>query len=328
MVKKLLTRNLNKKYLFIHQDDNPQLSFGLCCINNELRKQKIFCSRTMIRKNYTVEKAKLLAKQNLSDMKKVLRWNVKHNIYHYRMSSDMFPHINDPEVESYTIDEFNEQLADLGDYCRRKGITVSMHPAQFNQIGAKSDAVLKSTIKDLQHHANIMDAMNVDGILCIHGGGTYGDKEGTIERWISQFHSLPIEIKRRIALENCELQYNIEDCLYIANKCGIPVIFDIHHFNCYNQKYGLDWDANRYIPYILDTWGERTPVFHISDQKIGAKLGAHHDYVESIPDCFFDIVRKYGKSAIIEIEAKAKEDAILQLYDTHSDLLGTIIKYK
>ena len=33
------------------------IRLGLCCINTELRKRDIFCSRTMIRKNFKVKKA-------------------------------------------------------------------------------------------------------------------------------------------------------------------------------------------------------------------------------------------------------------------------------
>lgn len=329
MVKKLSTRKLDKTSLHIYQDEDPQIRFGLCCINNKLREQKIYCSRTTIRRTYTVEKAKSLALQNLHDLKYMIKWNTKHHIHHYRMSSDMFPHINDPEVENYTIDDFKPLLYDIGKYCKKVNQRITFHPSQFNQIGANKQSVFESTLQDLQHHADILDAMhlNDESIICIHGGGTYGDKESTIERWISQFKTLPNSIKRRIAIENCELQYNIEDCIYIANKCDIPVIFDIHHFNCYNEKYNLNWNAEKYIPYVLDTWKERTPVFHISDQKKSAKLGAHHDFVKEIPDFFLNIPVLYKKSVDIEIEAKAKEAAIFKLYETHSELLNTIIKY-
>ncbi len=36
----------------------PTIHLGLCCINNTLRKNRIFNSRTCIRRTYTVEKAK------------------------------------------------------------------------------------------------------------------------------------------------------------------------------------------------------------------------------------------------------------------------------
>lgn len=329
MVKKLFTYTLDKKYITIYHDDTPDIRLGLCCINNTLRKQNIFCSRTMIRKNYTVEKAKNLALQNLKDLKFLIKWNSKHNIHHFRISSDIFPHMNDLEVENYTIDEFKEILKEIGDLCKKYDQRITMHPSQYNQIGTPNKNVFKSTILDLQHHTDILDAMGLDynSIICIHGGGTYNNKQETIKRWIKQFETLSQSIKNRIAIENCEFQYNIEDCIYIANKCNIPVIFDIHHFNCYNKKYNLQWKPDKYIPYVLDTWGKRRMVAHISDQKEDAKLGAHHDFVESLPDCFLNIPTKYQCSIDIEIEAKAKEAAIFRLYEKYKSLLGKIIRY-
>jgi UV DNA damage endonuclease len=175
-----------------------------------------------------------------------------------------------------------------------------------------------------------MDAMEMDtnSILCIHGGGVYNDKENTIRRWIEQFSEMPISVKQRIAIENCELNYNIEDCLYIADECKIPVIFDVHHFNCYNIKYDLEWDANDYIPYIIDSWSTRRMLAHISDQKDNSRLGAHHDYVERIPKYLMTIPEKYQVGCDIEIEAKAKEAAIFKLYKKYQDKLGTLIDFR
>lgn len=42
---------------------------GLCCLNSKLRKDRIFCSRTIIRSNFTVEKAKKLALQNIAEQR-------------------------------------------------------------------------------------------------------------------------------------------------------------------------------------------------------------------------------------------------------------------
>lgn len=333
-IKKLKTRKFPRKELtFYNYTENPaNIRFGLCCINNELRQKNIFCSRGMIRRTYSSERAISLATQNLKDLQYLLEWNNKKGIHHYRMSSDMFPHINDPELtnDTYTLEPFKEQLKKIGDYAKKTNQRITMHPSQFNQIGANTKKVLESTIIDLQHHCDILDYMGMDNnaIICIHGGGTYNDKENTIRRWIEQYDDLPKSIKKRVALENCELQYNIEDCIYIANECDIPIIFDIHHFNCYNQKYNLKWDANDYIPYVIDSWKDRRMVAHISDQKEGAKLGAHHDFVDTIPDCFLDIPDIYGVGVDIEIEAKAKEKAIFKLYNKYSDLLGNKIDYR
>jgi UV DNA damage repair endonuclease len=50
--------------------------------------------------------------------------------------------------------------------------------------------VFEKTAADLAMHADLLDGMGTDpneSVLCVHGGGVYGDKSGTIERWIRQF---------------------------------------------------------------------------------------------------------------------------------------------
>ena len=48
-----------------------KISLGLCCINTELRSKKppVFCSRSCIRRTFTVESAKEKALQNVKDIK-------------------------------------------------------------------------------------------------------------------------------------------------------------------------------------------------------------------------------------------------------------------
>jgi UV DNA damage endonuclease len=70
------------------------INFGYCCINTELRKKKIFTSRTCrlatIQKN-GIEHSYALARQNLADLKDILKWNHDNGIFLFRVSSSMFP---------------------------------------------------------------------------------------------------------------------------------------------------------------------------------------------------------------------------------------------
>ena len=159
----------------------PSIQLGLCCINNTLRAQKptIFNSRTCIRNTYSVEKAKQLALQNVKDLIPMIEWNHKNNIRVFRLSSNIFPRFTDKEVESYNIDFAKEELKKAGDLSKKYNIRLLMHPGQYNQVGALTQKVFDSTIEDLSHHADILDAMGLDNnsVLIVHGGGMYGDKK-------------------------------------------------------------------------------------------------------------------------------------------------------
>jgi UV DNA damage endonuclease len=301
------------------------IQLGLCCINTELRKKNIFCSRTMIRKNFTVEKAKEAALQNIADIEKLCEWNYNHHIYVLRLSSDILPHYTDPEVESYDLTFATDALRRAGQAVKKYKQRINMHPGQFNQVGAHDDAVFQKTCLDLKMHADLLDAMDIDhnGILCVHGGGVYNDKERTVQRWITNFGRLPENVKRRLCIENCEKCYSVMDCLRIAETCKIPLIFDTHHFECYNL---LKKEVSEKIPYseefmqrVVNTWTSRNikPLFHISEQRPGARIGAHSDLIENIPDYILSLPSRYNVSLDIEVEAKLKEVAILHLYQRY-----------
>lgn len=299
------------------------LQLGLCCINTELRAKRIFCSRTMIRANFTVEKAKKLALENIADAETMIKWNHDNGIFVFRLSSDMFPHFTDLETESYTMDFAIEALKQLGNVARQYKQRITMHPGQYNQIGSNSRAVFEKTVTDLTYHAMILDYMNMDmsSILCIHGGGVYGDKESTIRRWKDQFSELPVCVKRRLAFENCERQYSSEDALDIASECHIPFIFDTHHDACYRQLHPeyQPGDIEYQLSYIIETWNDVTPLMHISEQRPDSKIGAHSDFIETIPSYIFELLQD-GVSIDLEVEAKMKEQAIFKLYKKYPNV--------
>lgn len=299
------------------------LRLGLCCINTVLRKQNVFCSRTMTRANFTMEKAKAAALANIADAETMMRWNNANGIHVFRLSSDIFPHATDMETEPYDFSFAVPALQRLGDVARECKQRITMHPGQYNQVGAKSADVFDKTVRDLEHHAFILDTMGMDesSILCIHGGGIYGDKESTMRRWIDQFSDLPASVKKRIAIENCERAYSTEDCLELALVCKIPMIFDTHHDACYRSlhKDYTPEDVIDQLPYIIDTWRDVTPLLHISEQRPNARIGAHSDYIETIPDYIIETLQN-GTSLDMEVEAKMKEQAIFKLYQSYPSL--------
>ena len=307
-----------------------RICLGLCCINTELRERKkfpVFNSRTCIRKNFTVEKAKELSLQNVRDLPEMMTWNYENNIHCFRLSSDMFPHFTDTETEKYTIDFAEEDLIWAGGLAKAFNQRILMHPGQYNQVGTHNKKTFEKTVEDLEHHANILDTMgiNQDGVIIVHGGGTYGDKENTKRRWIEQFDDLPSSVKNRLVLENCERQYSTRDCLDISEECGIPVVFDFHHYQCTNliYKQKKQEEIMDLIPEVIESWqntDRNRIIMHVSEQGSG-RIGHHSDYVEKLPDEIFTILDEFPSIIIdLEVEAKMKEKAIMKLYNKYKGL--------
>ncbi len=308
------------------------IQLGLCCMNTELRAQKpsVFCSRTMVMKSIKEKGIDLLKEkilQNLEDLVKMIEWNEKNGIRVMRLSSHLFPHKTNPGIENYDFDFAMPLFEKIKETHQRYNHRLTFHPGQYNVVGAKDEKKLAHTIADLEYHADVLNYMGVDkdGVMVVHGGGTYGDKPATIKRWCENYEKLPQKIKDRLVLENCEKSYSIADCLEISDKVNIPVVLDTHHYECF--KHYQPEEASKmapiteYIPRILDSWKRRgiKPKFHVSEQGAG-QVGHHSDFIEVIPDYLLEIPEKYGVEIDIMIEAKMKEQAIFKLYKKYPQL--------
>ena len=64
----------------------------------------------------------------------------------------------------------------------------------------------------------------------IHVGGVYGNKSEAIDKFIKTYkndiQSTDHSIKKRLAIENDDHLYNLNDCLYISQQTDILIVFD------------------------------------------------------------------------------------------------------
>ena len=306
---------------------NKPIQLGLCCLNICMREQtpSVFSSRKMIirtvkEKGINVLKEKII--QNLKDTLKLIEWNELNGIKVFRLSSELFPHKTNPKVEDYDYDFALDLLKQIGQLARKYNQRLTFHPGQYNVVGTPDKKAFNHTVEDLKYHADLLDFMGMDesSVMVVHGGGVYGDKEKTKERWCRQYNMLPENVKKRLVLENCERCFSIKDCLEISRKINIPVVFDTHHFECYKKLHPDEKfkSASFYMLFILNSWKRRgiKPKFHISEQGSG-RCGHHSDYIEVIPNYLLKIPEKYGVDIDIMVEAKMKEKAIFKLYDKY-----------
>ena len=301
-----------------------EIQLGLCCMNTVLRQQKppVFSSRKMIIKSIQekgIDTLKEKIIQNLKDTLTLMDWNEKHGIKVFRLSSELFPHKSNPKVEDYSFDFAIPYLKEIGKKSKMYGQRLTFHPGQYNVVGTPDEKTFQQTCVDLKYHADVLDLMDLDNnsVIVVHGGGVYGDKEKTIKRWCDQYYRLPENVQRRLVIENCEKCFSIKDCLKIAIKTSIPIVFDTHHFTCYKKLHPDEtfYPPEYYIKHLLPFWKRRNikPKCHVSEQGSG-RIGHHSDYVETIPSYLLEIPSRHNTSIDIMIEAKAKEQALFHLY--------------
>ena len=307
-----------------------EVQLGLCCMNTILRQQKppVFSSRKMIIKSIQekgIDTLKEKIIQNLKDTLTIMDWNEQHGIKVFRLSSELFPHKSNPKVEDYSFDFAIPYLKEIGRKSKQYGQRLTFHPGQYNVVGTPDEKTFLQTCEDLKYHADVLDLMELDqnSVIVVHGGGVYGDKAKTIDRWCRQFHRLPPNVQKRLVIENCEKCFSIIDCLKIAITINIPIVFDTHHFACYQKLHPDETfrPPEFYIKHLLPFWIRRNikPKCHVSEQGSG-RIGHHSDYVETLPHYLLEIPSRYNIPIDIMIEAKAKEQALFHLYKKYPQL--------
>jgi UV DNA damage endonuclease len=148
-------------------------------------------------------------------------------------------------------------------------------------------------------------------ILIIHTGSTVGGKEKAMQRFIDHFKLLSQDIQSKLTLENDDKSFGVMDVLTICETLGIPMIFDIHHYNCLNAGEDLSELRQR----IIATWKGKRPKMHLSSGKTGFTDKHHADYITD--EDYARALQFAGDDFDIMLECKQKELALLQIRETH-----------
>ena len=311
---------------------NSNVRLGYCCINLSLADRKVTANRGMIKKTF-LEKGQLycaeLAHQNIKDVLTILKWNLANDIFVYRMSSDIFPWMSEYEIQQ--LPNFSNILPDMqaiGEFVVANNIRLSMHPGQFDVLPSPTPAVVTKTIKDLDQHCEIMDLMglptNYSFPINIHVGGTYGDKEAAADRFCQNFQRLKPNTKARLVVENDDKasQYSVADLYNMIHlRIGSPITFDFHHHR-FNTS---DLSEEAALRLASTTWHGHTPLTHYSSSKKTFEdptviARSHADYV-------YEKINNYGLTFDIEVEAKAKDLAVLKYRSDSESLLENYLEF-
>ncbi len=293
------------------------INYGYCCINLTLAEKDIKIGRSMIKKTFNTKGLKYaseLALLNIRDLAEIIKWNNTQGIKLYRLSSNMFPWMSEYELKD--LPDYNKikiLLAGIGHLAKINNQRITFHPGHFCVIASSNSNVVKKSIKELNQHGEIMDLMglprNQSAPINIHVNTAADGKKESLERFCKRFELLNDSVKSRLVIENDDKKslYSVKDLKEgISDKIGCPVMFDYHHHSCYEDPMPI----KEAFELARSTWPEgiQQCTHYSSSKKLyedsSSVNRAHADYIyEKIPT--------FGYDVDIELEAKAKELALL-----------------
>ncbi len=268
-----------------------------------------------------ISKLKRLSRENLSNTLRILRYNVAHDILVYRLTSKLVPLATHPDFQNWDyIADLQDLLAEMGDYIRTHNLRVSAHPDHFTLINSPKQKIFADSLRDLAYHDAIFSAMGLpDATLVMHVGGLYHDAEASIARFKQNFALLPEAIRNRVALENDDKSYSINQVLPLCQELGVPMVLDVHHHSCCNH--GEDLLQN--LSAIYDTWRGQLPKVHFSSPKNEKQFRHHADDV-SVTEftVFLCLAKEIDRDIDVMIEAKNKDRALFKLMEGLREIKG------
>jgi UV DNA damage endonuclease len=230
----------------------------------------------------------------------------------FRMTSQILPLATHPQ-SGYTLEQLDPSGGIAGAYewagalARAYDIRLSLHPDQFVVLNSEREPVVKSAVQELELQAEVAELTGAD-VIVLHGGGASGGLQAASKRLEHGLALLSPKARQRIALENDDRCFTPSALLPLCERTGVPLVYDVHHHRCLADSLSIAEATDL----ALTTWGNREPYAHVSSPREGwngPNIRAHADYID--PADFPKAWR--GRTMTIDVEAKAKERAVLAL---------------
>lgn len=279
------------------------IRLGYPCENQTL---KATTNRTLRLSSLREDRVLTKVEENLKDLERILLWNRANGFHLFRIGQHLIPLASHPLFPYPWEEVHREELARLGALARSLGQRLSMHPGQYVNPGSPSPRVVEASLAELRYSARLLSLLGAEeGVLVLHLGGAYGDKERAARRFWENLKG-EREVLRYLALENDERLWSLEEVLPVAERLGVPVVLDTLHHALNPGRLSLE-EALRLS---LSTWRTR-PKVHLASQDPARRPGAHASLVAG--EDFQRLLQALPAPLDLMVEAKAKERAALVL---------------
>jgi UV DNA damage endonuclease len=290
------------------------IRLGLCCIFHDEPIKFRTTTATSLQKRPRREAEERLAQlcnDNAAALLAALEYCARNGIGCFRVNSQILPLKTHPD-QGYDLaalpggPHIVKRFEACGQFARSAGLRTMFHPDQFVVLNSPRPEVVEQSIRELEYQAQVSEWIGAD-VINIHCGGAYGDKRAALERFAANLDRLSAPVRQRLTVENDDKIYLPADLLPVCRAVGLPMVYDIHHHRV-NRDQLSEEEATREA---MTTWN-REPVFHLSSPLAGwsgPPPHRHHDYIDldDFPEFWL------GLDVTVEVEAKAKELAVLKL---------------
>ena len=259
-----------------------------------------------------------IIQNNFKTTRDIIHHCKKSGIKGYRLSSDLTPVLNHPDV-NLSLEELPEykiiqyQINELKKAIKETGIKVSAHPSEYITLTSEDPKAIQNSITDLETHADIFDRLDLpqsyEAPLNIHVRKD-GDPIDISNRFILNYNKLSSAVRKRLVLENNDNANGVWSVknlhTYFYQTHGIPVTYDTLHHKILPDNLTEEEAFNL----AYETWNT-TPIFHYSEGKNNTR--AHEHMAQFLPPSY--------KEVYWDVELKNKDYAILEMLEKCKILL-------
>lgn len=289
------------------------IRLGLCCqFVNEPIRFRTTTATYLLKLENPLDYLDPIILHNAEALGQAIAYCARSGIGSFRINSEFYPAVTHPRLK-YKLQDLpsaktiEKALKNCAHEAKTLGVRLSFHPDQFVVLSSEREDVVEKSLADLEYHTALATLVGAD-VINIHGGGAYGDKTKALQRFAKNFARLSPDAQKRLTVENDDKVYTPADLLPLCQELKIPLVYDVHHHRCLKDDLSIEQATEK----ALKTW-DREPLFHISSPLEGWKgpmPHRHHDYIDSddFPLCWKEIPK-----LTVDIEAKDKELAVLQL---------------
>ena len=116
---------------------------------------------TEFKKNNNYNKINNIIIENLTNLEKIINYNIKNNIHFYRLTSKLIPLATHKDLNFDYITPYKKHYNQIATKIKKNNLRIDTHPDQFCVLNSTKKEIIDNSINILKYHYNILNALNI-----------------------------------------------------------------------------------------------------------------------------------------------------------------------